>query len=205
TDRVGRRVVYPTNPLGDLLPDDGTALHEGDRGWLTKVPVIEWQRLREGDPNHHPVDLPFTASDGPWRMIHGVPAGYSHTPQGAALAAIWALNMTALPGEGFVSMLHAYGGPDVQAELEGYTLSDEQKENAAVYEGVPVFLTPRAYRFLHYDGDTALVQIATGRRDTMTVTELSMLWDKNDHTWRLTNGAGSGRVTTAEFGEWVRL
>ncbi|MEZ2122978.1 hypothetical protein QWU44_11420, partial [Corynebacterium sp. CCM 9203] len=208
TDLVGRRVVYPTNPLGDLLPDDGTALHEGDRGWLTKVPVIEWQRLREGDPTHYPVDLPFTASDGPWRMIHGVPAGYSRTPQGAALAAIWAANFLVFPHDGAVNMLHAYGSIEQQKILDDFTPNEEQKEAAAAYDGTSVFLIPRAYRIMHYDGNHALVQLATGRRNTMKVVEMSLTWDDTQKTWHGSSNeffADAGKVTTSELGEWVRL
>ncbi|WP_067723589.1 hypothetical protein [Nocardia yamanashiensis] len=85
-DAFGRRVDIPNNPAGQPLTQVRGPLTAGDPRWLTAAPLLPeqggWQRV-------YNVSVPFSISDGPTAMVDGVPTGYSHTPQGAALAAVY--------------------------------------------------------------------------------------------------------------------
>lgn len=209
TDLVGRTVYYPKNRLGDLLPNDGTALkNESDRGWVSKTPVIEWQRLRNDEPGKYPIDLPFSASDGPWVLIDGVPAGYSRTPQGAAIAAMWAVNILAFPGADMLNMSKAYMPIHVKDELRA---TDPTLSEIADYEGLEYVFVPRAYKVSSFDSDHALVNLAVGTKSKMTLLEVPMTWDNEDKTWRLTNEQvfsnpeQTADILESELATWVKL
>ncbi|MBL1080077.1 hypothetical protein JK358_37340 [Nocardia sp. 2] len=85
-DAFGRRVDIPNNPAGQPLAQTRAPLTATDPGWLTAAPVLPetggWQRV-------YGASVPFSTSDGPTAIVDGIPTGYSHTPQGAALAAVY--------------------------------------------------------------------------------------------------------------------
>lgn len=76
-------VPSTTAAKGSLVPQiPDPAKSPSDADWLTAAPQgISWQRV-DGVP------LPFSSSDGPTRIDGAVAEGYTHSPQGAALAAI---------------------------------------------------------------------------------------------------------------------
>ena len=72
----------PSGPKGSVVPQIPDLHHTPeDPDWLTAPPThISWQRV-DGVP------FPFSGSDGPTAIDGAVTSGYSHTPQGAVLAA----------------------------------------------------------------------------------------------------------------------
>lgn len=73
TQTAGEGSVLPQQPALIRTPADPL--------WLTGAPHdISWQRV-DGVP------LPFSSSDGPAQIRGAVASGYSHTPQGAVMAA----------------------------------------------------------------------------------------------------------------------
>ncbi|MET9490029.1 hypothetical protein [Nocardia sp. NPDC006630] len=85
-DAFGRRVDIPNNKYGQTLAQTSGPRQPGDPLWLTAAPTLPeqggWQRV-------FAVSVPFSTSDGPTAINDGIPTGYSHTPQGAALAAVF--------------------------------------------------------------------------------------------------------------------
>lgn len=67
---------------GSIVPQQPALIRApSDPQWLNGAPHgISWQRV-DGVP------LPFSSSDGPARISGPVASGYSHTPQGAVMAA----------------------------------------------------------------------------------------------------------------------
>lgn len=73
TQSTGKGSVLPQTPSLEKSPSDPD--------WLTAAPhYISWQRV-DGVP------FPFSDSDGPAHIDGPIAAGYSHTPQGAVMAA----------------------------------------------------------------------------------------------------------------------
>lgn len=154
SESMSRGSVLPQKP--DLQQREGT------EGWLTSAPhAISWQRV-DGVP------FPFSDSDGPGHIDGAVTSGYSHTPQGAMLAAahitfrlVWSADFEAVVQEqtemsdsareallagrrasGFVS-------PEVVAAVAkapvAFKIADYSSERATVYLAFPS--TEGSYRF----------------------------------------------------------
>ena len=81
-DKLDKPVQLPANPAGEILPQTGRTPSDANG-----VPDgLMWQKLYD-----LPI-VPFSTSDGPTKIKDGVPQGWAHTPQGAALAATSILN-----------------------------------------------------------------------------------------------------------------
>ncbi len=191
TDLHGRRVETPTNPLGQVLPQTGTAstpsTTDADAAEGT-VPVpagLMWQRVY-GEP------LPFSTSDGPTAInAQGVPTGFSHTPQGAVLAAwqltqraTWAPDVQNRALFAQAAVVSAAARPDVDLMS-----SNEAQFNASTPGISPgAFDVPIAVRVSNYASDYAHVDVAipTPPERSDGIVALSLGFDVvwRDNTWK---------------------
>ncbi|WP_067545553.1 hypothetical protein [Nocardia crassostreae] len=186
-DLFGRRVDIPNNPAGQPLPQDpGKQRKPADTDWLTGVPAgltepHGWQRV-------YGASVPFSTSDGPARLENGLAVGYSHTPQGAALAAAqitYRLNARPADRELYVRQVRvsAQQVADYDQALADERLPKQQPEKVTRY-----LVAPDAFQVENYADDMAIVRLAVrgpvrdGRVQWAAV-RLIMVWDAGD--WRL--------------------
>ncbi|MEV6071819.1 hypothetical protein AB0L82_35220 [Nocardia sp. NPDC052001] len=186
-DPFGRRVDIPNNRYGQPLTQTRGPLAVGDSNWLTAAPLLPaqggWQRV-------FGVSVPFSASDGPTALVDNIPVGYSHTPQGAALAAMYATWQSyARPGDWPLRERM-----QVMTEADR-TRFDQLKAEGKIPDLAPAtatkwLLAPDAFRIESWSptGDLCVLQIATKKEtDTKGAPQwlagrLVMVWDG---TWRL--------------------
>lgn len=185
TNVFGRRVDTPRNSGGQPLPQTGTGRTAGDPDWLTGAPVLPaqggWQRVAGAS-------VPFSTSDGPTRVADGVAAGWAHTPQGAALAAVYAgYQVNARPGDRTVRerliVNSDKGLREFEANKAAGRIANQLPEKVTRF-----FVAPDAFRIDSYADDMAVVAIATRGVDdngspAWTATQIVMVWDGGD--WRL--------------------
>jgi len=185
TDVFGRRVDVPRNPAGQPLPQTAAQHTAADPGWLTAPPVLPaqggWQRVAGAS-------VPFSSSDGPTTIGDGVASGWAHTPQGAALAAVYAgYELNARPGDRAV---HTHLIENPPGALSAF---DTDKAAGRIPNLLPDTVTryltaPDAFRIDSYADDMTVVEIATRATDedgtpAWTATQIVMVWDRGD--WRL--------------------
>ena len=200
-DPFGRRIDIPGDPGGQVRSQQ-LALQKQPSApdWLTAAPAGLCHIAQEtttcepgGWQKVHGAVVPFSTSDGPTRLEHGVAAGYGHTPQGAALAAAYtAYEVAARPGD-----------RRLLATRLLLTATDQQQFESGIAAGtLPVQQDPQhtqwmlawdAFRLADYSPDFAVVRLAARAPDTdngptwSTVT-VPMVWHNND--W-LVRGTGS--------------
>lgn len=161
---------------GSVLPQvPGLHRSPSDPDWLTGAPHrISWQRV-DGIP------FPFSDSDGPTRIDGAVATGYSHTPQGAVLAAA------------HISFRLAWS-PDFEAVLDAQARVDE-RTRAALIEGrtrsgnvdpamvAAVAKAPVAFKVTEYSDTKAVVFLAfPTSTNVYRVAPVAVVWDDGD--WR---------------------
>ncbi|MGW8813098.1 hypothetical protein [Gordonia terrae] len=186
TDTRGRRVETPTNPLGQVLPqttdpsdnaDDPEAVLPPPRGLM-------WQRV-------YGATIPFSTSDGPTAISSdGVPTGFAHTPQGAALAA-WQIGQRATwaPDDQNVALLDRAAVVSAAAEPEADTLRTNGAQIYAGNPGLPAQMrdVPVAVRITTYSSDFAHVEFAQPltRDDGFTAISVGvdMVWRDGQWKW----------------------
>lgn len=211
TDQHGRRIETPTNPLGQVLPQtakpspsisitDPDAPLEAPKGLM-------WQRVN-GTP------LPFSISDGPTTISKaGVPSGFSHTPQGAVLAA-WQIYQRAGWGtlEQTTSVLdqHAVVTADSQPVVDRMIDGRDQLEAIRPQMPAGMFDVPVAVKVANYDADYAHVQIAIptapgGTGAVAATIALDMVWRENTWKWVVPNDGvspGSSVMSLSGWSQW---
>ncbi|MGW4247670.1 hypothetical protein [Nocardia sp. NPDC004722] len=187
-DAFGRRVDIPNNPDGQPLPQTRGPHTSDDPAFLTAAPLLPeqggWQRV-------YAVSVPFSTSDGPTALVDGLPVGYSHTPQGAALAGVYALwESYAQPGNW-----------PVRERMEVMTDADHEKFDNLVAAGkVPALapatdtrwlVAPDAFHIESWSatGDLCILRLATkapaanaGGPTRWRASQITMVWDGQ---WRL--------------------
>lgn len=199
TDLHGRRVETPSNPLGQVLPQTqpttaptstaatspGEDAAQGEQ--LVAPPAgLMWQRVY-GEP------LPFSTSDGPTAIsADGVPTGFSHTRQGAVLAAwqigqraTWAPDVQNRALFARAAVISAAARPDVD------TMSSNEAQFNASTPGIPpgAFDVPIAVRVPNYADDYTHVDIAVptppDRTDGIVAISfgLDMVWRDGGWKW----------------------
>ncbi|WP_216897338.1 hypothetical protein [Nocardia alni] len=206
TDVFGRRVNVPRNPAGQPLPQTAPQHSPADPGWLTAAPVLPqqggWQQVAGAS-------VPFSISDGPTRLTDGVAAGWSHTPQGAALAGVYAAyQLNARPGDRAVHTRLLENAPGALSAF------DADKAAGRIPTLLPQNVTrylvaPDAFRVDSYADDMAVLEIATRTADedgtpAWTATQIVMVWDGGD--WRLQPPPGATppqHVESSLTGGWT--
>lgn len=207
-DPFGRRVDLPNNRYGQPLAQTRGPLAAGDPQWLTAAPLMPeqggWQRV-------FGVSVPFSTSDGPTALVDNVPTGYSHTPQGAVLAAMYAAWQSyARPGDWSLIERMQVINPAGKAEY------DRLKSAGKVPDLAPATVTkwlvaPDAFRIESWSeaGDLCVVEVATKKEATANgatqwrTSRLVMVWDG---TWRLRLPSDGAIVksTTGSLNGWTR-
>lgn len=205
SDPFGRRIDLPANPAGQPLPQTVPHHVATDSDWLTAAPAGTlgkggWQQVNG-------VVVPYSTSDGPTQTIDGVAAGWTHTPQGAALALAWiAWQLNARPGDRALYQ-RGLADPDMAAFDRinaAHTVPDQLPETETRW-----LLASSAFHVDSYDDDLAVVRIATttapddaGTPQWMTA-QLAAVWKGGD--WRLLSPTGStpSEATIASLHGWT--
>ncbi|MFF0494335.1 hypothetical protein ACFYTQ_35405 [Nocardia sp. NPDC004068] len=142
------------------------------------------------DPNRAPADvrwqiwqgvaLPIGAKDGPAR-VDAAATGYSHTPQGAALAAIQnSIRMALAPDDSWtkVAALSLVPGPGKDAWVQSRVLVSITKTDPAVAPRIA------GYKLTNWSPDKAAVTVYTTYPDASVLASDEMVtWTAGD--WRL--------------------
>ncbi|MFF0609985.1 hypothetical protein ACFYUD_15085 [Nocardia tengchongensis] len=186
-DLFGRRVDIPNNTAGQPLPQEpGKQRKATDTDWLTAVPrgttdPHGWQRV-------FGASVPFSTSDGPARLENGLAVGYSHTPQGAALAAAqitYRLNARPADRELYVRQVRV---PAEQLTAYDQALADQRLPKQQPEKVTRYLVAPDGFQVENYADDMAIVRLAArgpvvDSRQLWAAVRLIMVWDAGD--WRL--------------------
>ncbi|ONM47688.1 hypothetical protein [Nocardia donostiensis] len=186
-DLFGRRVDIPNNPAGQTLPQDPSPQRKPtDPDWLTAAPKGTtgprgWQRV-------YGASVPFSTSDGPRRIEDGLAVGYSHTPQGAALAAAqitYRLNARPAHRDLYVRQVRVSAQQIAAYDraLDADRLPEQQPESVTKY-----LVASDAFKIDDYADDMAIVRLAirgpaVDGKQLWVALRLIMVWDAGD--WRL--------------------
>ncbi|MGN2637193.1 hypothetical protein ACWEKT_25725 [Nocardia takedensis] len=186
-DILGRRVDVPNNAAGQPLSQDPSRQRKPtDADWLTAAPEgtrspFGWQRV-------YGASVPFSTSDGPTRIEDGLAVGYSHTPQGAVLAAAqitYRLNARPADRELYVRQVRVSATQIAAYDkaLEEDRLPEQQPEKITRY-----FVASDAFKVENYADDLAIVRFASrgpavDGKQLWAALRLVMVWDAGD--WRL--------------------
>ncbi|WP_227981728.1 hypothetical protein [Nocardia spumae] len=208
-DLFGRRVDIPNNPAGQPLPQNPSQEHgSSDSDWLTAAPAGTteqrgWQRV-------YGASVPFSTSDGPTRIDeNGLAVGYSHTPQGAALAAAQiTYRLNARPGNRDLYVRQ------VRVSAQQIAAYDKARGSGKLPEQQPDRITrylvaPDAFQIENYADDMAIVRLAArgpvnDGKQVWAAIRLIMVWDNGD--WRLKpadSGTGGNQYVDTLQG-WTR-
>ncbi|MGY4102039.1 hypothetical protein ACW2Q0_21185 [Nocardia sp. R16R-3T] len=172
---TGTTTVVTTTAKGSLVPQVPVSRSPADPDWLTAAPQgVSWQRV-DGAP------LPFSGSDGPTRIDGAVAAGYAHTPQGAAIAALQ-ISMRILYSPDFVRILDAQAAIPDADRLQIVTARNTQPrpDPAAVQAST---VQPAGFKVGAYTGDAATVYYAYPRPSgSYRIARQAVVWRDGD--WR---------------------
>ncbi|WP_063014903.1 hypothetical protein [Nocardia kruczakiae] len=200
TDLFRRRVDIPNNPAGQPLPQNTAQQHDSsDPDWLTAAPAGTteprgWQRV-------YGASVPFSTSDGPTRIDDkGLAVGYSHTPQGAALAAAQiTYRLNARPGDRDLYVRQ------VRVSAQQVAAYDKARGDGKLPDQQPARITrylvaPDAFQIENYADDMAIVRLAArgpvnDGKQMWAAIRLVMVWDNGD--WRLK--PTDSRATPSEY------
>jgi hypothetical protein len=199
-DEFGRRVDIPADPAGQPLPQTVAPRRNSDPDWLTGAPAGTrdrggWQRIGSG------VVVPFSTSDGPTAIVDGVATGYSHTPQGAALAAasvVW--RISAEPGN------KALWDHCLVTTPQDMTRYAQERAAGRLPDLLPVEMARLlrafdAFRVNSFAEDLAVVELAMRKEPDPSGSprwasmRLPMIWDGENQMWRLEAPFGKPPLT----------
>lgn len=208
TDVFGRRVDIPVVAAGHPLPQTPEPIAQTDPSWLTAPPI--GVRERGGWQRVHGVSVPFSTSDGPTRITESMAAGYSRTPRGAALAAVYiAHQLAARPADPAVVARVAYEPGDLanwHARVAAGQLPKQQPEAVTRW-----IVAPDAYEITSWSPDLCGLNVAMranpGSSDeapTWTVVPYTVTWAAGD--WNLVPdrkvGGGNQIVSILGWTPW---
>lgn len=207
TDALGRKVSVPNNPAGQPLPqrDPGPRIECNPAQLPTPQGGMSIQR-------NFDMAMLYSETDGPVRLNGDIPVGYSHSPQGAVLAAwnIWRHTLVGGDVTKQVLLTQTVHDDVLQKTLETETLpgsnrSAEQKRRTVVPDG---------FRLLSCDNDFVVVEYAqrqvadeNGRLPAprWMGLQMTMLWRDGDWKMQLTDEstkAGQIHPTLDGFTTW---
>ncbi|MEZ0071651.1 hypothetical protein [Planotetraspora sp. GP83] len=153
-----------------------------------RQPHITWQ-------DYHGVRLPLSDIDGPRVLAHDLAQGFSHTQQGALLAALHIgirANSQWGPAVFEPTITEQVTGPDADRLLEQTrTNYEERRQEAGLPQGSPLgkaFVDEEAYRWESYTSDAATVDIVSAGPDprgttVRATTRIQVVWQDGD--WRV--------------------
>ncbi|QQC48644.1 hypothetical protein [Corynebacterium bovis] len=151
SDFWGRRVVVPSNPDGDVLEQHPVdPANACDKSSYARVPGdLQAQRT-------HTMSTLWSSTDGPTGITESIPSGYSHTPQGAALA-----------GWNYFSLFNVGGEIGYSSARNFFGFSEEEKRELESIPGGPdkeitrdrtKMVAPAAVKYLSCHDDQVVVQ-----------------------------------------------
>lgn len=186
-DILGRRVDVPNNSAGQPLPQDPTRQRKPtDLDWLTAAP--EGTTAPQGWQRVYGASVPFSTSDGPTHIEDSLAVGYSHTPQGAVLAAAqitYRLNARPADRDLYVRQVRVSAQQIAAYDkaLSQDKLPEQQPEKVTRY-----FVASDAFKVENYADDLAIIQLAArgpvvDGKQLWAALRLVMVWDAGD--WRL--------------------
>ncbi|WP_306363461.1 hypothetical protein [Nocardia sp. CC227C] len=196
-DIFGRRVDVPNNPAGQPLPQDVSDQRApSDPDWLTAAPRGTtgpggWQRV-------FGASVPFSTSDGPTRLEDGLAVGYSHTPQGAVLAAAQiTYRLNARPADRTLYVRQVRVSAQQVAAYD-QALADQRLPKQQPEKVTRYLVAPDAFQVENYADDMAIVRLAArgpvvDGRQLWAAVRLIMVWDAGD--WRLKPATARGSQT----------
>ncbi|PXX53892.1 hypothetical protein DFR70_12613 [Nocardia tenerifensis] len=172
---AGTTTLTTSTSKGSLVPPVPVHRDPADPEWLTAAPQgMSWQRV-DGVP------LPFTASDGPTRIDGAVAAGYSHTPQGAVVAALQ-ISMRILYSPDYARVLDAQAVLSAADRAKILTARAAQPRlDPAIVQASTV--APAGFKIGDYTGDAATVYYAYPRPSgSYRIARQAVVWRDGD--WR---------------------
>lgn len=212
TDTHGRRVETPSNPLGQVLPQTAkpslsTTITDPDAP-LDPPKGLMWQRVN-GAP------LPFSASDGPTSISSvGVPAGFSHTPQGAVLA-VWQIFQRAAwgPAEQTKTILRDQAVVTGQSQAVADRMIAGRSTIEQLRSQLPagMFDVPVAVKVSNYETDYAHIEVAVpaaqNRSDGVVAATyaLDVVWREGTWKWVVPSDGvdtGSTVLSLSGWSQW---
>ncbi|MFC9999617.1 hypothetical protein [Nocardia sp. NPDC127526] len=194
-DDFGRRVDIPNNPAGQVLPQTGTPHTPADGDWLTAAPDGTqgkggWQRV-------YGAVVPFSTSDGPTRIVDGLATGWSHTPQGCALAAVYVLYQELARPDNRLLRERLMALTPAQMATYDKALAAGKLPAVAPENVTRWMIAFDAFKISSYADDLCTVRLATrARADKVGAaqwlsSEVAMVWDG---TWRRRPPPGEGEL-----------
>lgn len=178
-DTLGRPVAEPNNPAGQVLAQKPVSREDYrcDTPPNCAAPAapdsVMWQEVK-------PWVLPFSTSDGPARIDGSLAVGYTHTPQGAALAA-WQIAWRAASSREVFDAVMAHqmvGTPEDLAQMHATKQWDYSGTSALA-------LRPAGFRLTAWQGDFAAIQYAVPAHSPgmWNVVPIEVVWQGGD--WRM--------------------
>ncbi|MET3642744.1 hypothetical protein ABIC73_004347 [Prescottella equi] len=195
-DMLGRKVMHPNNPAGQALAQTAPGPRtECDPGAPVTSPTGVMIQTTFDTPNL------FSTSDGPTKVDGLIARGYSHSPQGASLAAYNIWQRFQLGGDVAAAVLEnqAVADPEVMKRFE----AEGMAETRASAETRKVTPAPSAFRVLSCDPDFVVTEYATryfGDENGPFPTErwatfrFNMVWQDGDWKMQFLKGAASASV-----------
>ncbi|WP_430336158.1 hypothetical protein [Rhodococcus sp. ACT016] len=195
-DLLGRKVMHPNNPAGQALPQTAPGPRtECDPAAPVTSPTGVMIQTTFDTPNL------FSTSDGPTKVDGLLARGYSHSPQGASLAAYNIWQRFQLGGDVGTAVLknQAVADPEVMKKFDEQGMS----ETSVSAETRRVTPAPSAFRVLSCDPDFVVTEYATryfGDENGLFPNErwatfrFNMVWQDGDWKMQFLKGAASASV-----------
>ncbi len=147
----------------------------------------------------HGLQLPFSPVDGPLRVDGPVAAGYSHTPQGAALAAVQLVaRLLYAPGYEQVIKRQSVIAAPVQSQFVAYRNSRPQASDADLAATVARAV---AFKVDSFRPDQATIDVAfpnvNGAAGTYVTGPYTVDWSGGD--WKVTDSSTSPSMTVTSL------
>ncbi len=142
----------------------------------------------------HGLQLPFSPVDGPLRIDGPIAAGYSHTPQGATLAAVQLeFRLGYAPGYERVLDDQSVMGPSVRQQLLTYRNSRPQSSDADLERMIARSV---GFKVDSYTQDRATIEVAfpnvNGAPGTYLTGPISVIWSGGD--WKLADNSSAPSI-----------
>jgi len=150
------------------------------------------------------LQLPFSPVDGPTRVSGPIAAGYSHTPQGAALAAVQ-IGVRLLYGPGYAQIIAAQStfSPELQAQF----IATRNGRAQLSPDDLRSLIRPVAgFQVVSYSPERAVIRVVTPHPSTNDYRAGSVFVEWADGDWKYadnTNSTSETVATTDGFAPWT--